>query len=95
MNEQPLLMYHRAGRGWAQRALLTLVGATVLVVGFFFITVALIAGSVLAIAIALRWWWIVRRLRAAHRAHGPLEAEYRVVDHDADRKSLDRSPGQR
>lgn len=82
MNGRPLLTYPSAGRGWVQRALLTLVGAAVLVLAFFFITIALIAGSLLAIGVALRWWWIVRRLRAAHRAAAPLEAEYTVLEHD-------------
>ncbi|HEY0336177.1 MAG TPA: hypothetical protein VGC70_02470 [Burkholderiales bacterium] len=88
INERPLLMGPRAGRNWAQRALWTLAGASVLVLAFLFITVALIAGSLLAIGIALRWWWIVRRLRAAHKAAAPLEAEYTVVPHDENRKII-------
>jgi hypothetical protein len=86
MNGRPLLAYQSSSRSWAQRALLTLVGAAVLVLAFFFITLALIAGSLLAIGIAVRWWWIVRRLRAADKAAAPLEAEYTVVHHDENRK---------
>jgi len=85
MNGRPLLTYQNAGRSWVQRALLTLVGAAVLVLAFFFITIALIAGCLLAIGIALRWWWIVRRLRAAQKGAAPLEAEY-TVEHDENRK---------
>ena len=36
----------------------------------------------LAVLIALRWWWITRRLRAALKAAAPLEGTYRVVDSD-------------
>jgi hypothetical protein len=82
MNGRPLLTYRHAGSSWVQRALLTLVGAAVLVLAFFFITIALVAGSLLAIGVALRWWWIVRRLRAAHSAAAPLEAEYTVLEHE-------------
>jgi hypothetical protein len=95
VNGRPLLTYPSAGRGWVQRALLTLSAAAVLVVGFFFITIALIAGSLLAIGIALRWWWIVRRLRAAHHAAAPLEAEYTVLEHDETKRSLADIPARR
>jgi hypothetical protein len=86
MNARPLLTYQSAGRSWVQRALLTLVGAAVLVLALFFITIALVAGGLLAIGVALRWWWIVRRLRAAQKAAAPLEAEYTVLEHDENRK---------
>ena len=62
-------------RSWLQQAALTVVGLTVIVVAFFFITVALIAGALLAIGIALRWWWVVRRLRKTSAKSGPLEGE--------------------
>ena len=67
-------------RSWLQQAALTVVGLTVIVVAFFFITVALIAGALLAIGIALRWWWVVRRLRKTSAKSGPLEGEYVVIE---------------
>ena len=67
-------------RSWLQQVALTVVGVAVVVVAFFFVTVALIAGALLAIGIALRWWWAVRRLRKASANSGPLEGEYVVVE---------------
>ena len=68
------------GRSWLQQAVLAIVGVAVIVVAFFFVTVALIAGALLAIGIALRWWWVVRRLRKASANSGPLEGEYVVIE---------------
>jgi hypothetical protein len=67
-------------RSWLQQVALTVVGVAVIVVAFFFVTVALIAGALLAIGIALRWWWVVRRLRKASANSGPLEGEYVVIE---------------
>ena len=67
-------------RSWLQQAALTVVGLTLIVVAFFFITVALIAGALLAIGIALRWWWVVRRLRKTSEKSGPLEGEFVVIE---------------
>ncbi|HUP93808.1 MAG TPA: hypothetical protein VM164_02790 [Burkholderiales bacterium] len=67
-------------RSWLQQAALTIVGVAVIVVAFFFVTVALIAGALLAIGIALRWWWVVRRLRKTSARSGPLEGEYVVIE---------------
>jgi hypothetical protein len=80
-NRPPLLQFAARSRSWSQRVLLTLLGAALVMFAFFFITVALIAGSVLAAGIALRWWWIVRRLRAAQKASAPLDGEYTVLEH--------------
>lgn len=65
--------------GWLQRVLLSVLGVLVLVTAFFFLTVALIAGAFLAVIIGVRWWWLVRRLRAREAASGPLEGHYTVV----------------
>ena len=56
------------------------VAAVFATLAFFFITVALVAGALLALVIAVRWWWAMRRIRAAREAAGPLEGEYTVVD---------------
>lgn len=64
---------------WLQRGLLALVGAAILVLGLFFLTVALVAGALIALALVARWWWLARRLRSA-RAQGTLEGEYEVVE---------------
>jgi hypothetical protein len=69
----------RGGPNWLARALLISAGAVLAAISIFFITIALIAGSVLAVVIALRWWWVTRRLRAARSAEAALEGEYTIV----------------
>ena len=68
--------------GWLQRALLAVAAAGIVLVGFFFLTVALVAGAILAGVIAVRWWWFVRKLKQRVRAQqgpAPLEGDYSVV----------------
>ena len=77
----------RSGSGalrWLRRTLYTVVGAALLVTSFFFIEFALIAGLLLALAIAVRIWWMTRALRSARNARVPLEGQYVVVDGNED-----------
>lgn len=74
-----LLSLESRGASWLQRALFTVLGAAVIVLAFFFLTIALVAGASLAIVIAVRFWWVLRRVRAAQHASAPLEGEYTVV----------------
>lgn len=71
---------------WPQRLLYALLGLVLLVLAFFFITVALVAGAFLALAVIARWWWLTRRLRREQRRRderqGVLEGEYRIVDRE-------------
>ena len=76
--QRRLSFEHRSGR-WLQRIALALTAATLAVIAFFFVTIALAAGALLAGVIAIRWWWLTRRLRAAHNAAAPIEGEYRVI----------------
>ena len=85
MNDRsvPPLLTHRGGSRVKRTAYAVLglcVAALFVTLAFFFITVAIVAGAVLALVIAVRWWWLMRRIRAAHKAAGPLEGEYTVVD---------------
>jgi membrane protein implicated in regulation of membrane protease activity len=87
MNEEPRrLTFQGGGSNWLQRVLVTSVlavlGAALLVLMVFFLTVALAAGAILAAIIALRLWWVGRRVRAQRRRDEPLEGEYRVVHRD-------------
>jgi hypothetical protein len=72
------------GKRWLQTAVLAVAGITLAFLAFFFIAVALVAGACLALGIAVRWWWLMRRLRAKAKATGPLEGEYAVIE-DAER----------
>ena len=76
-----LITSERGGANWLARAVLIASGAALAAIGLFFITIALVVGTVVVVAIGARWWWLTRRLRAAHRASAPLEAEYTVIEH--------------
>lgn len=76
----PLLASPAGIRGWLQRAGVALFAITVIVLGFFFLTIALVAGALLAAVIAIRFWWIMRKIRAAQQATAPLEGEYTIAE---------------
>jgi hypothetical protein len=78
----------RRRANWLTRAAFTLAGAAFALVCLFFVTVALVAGALLAVGIAARWWWLTRRNRALKRQTGPLEGEYRVIEGAAKDKEL-------
>ena len=66
--------------GWLQRALIAVVAISLAIVATFFLTVALIVGAFIALAIGLRFWWTLRKLRKQARASAALEGEYTVVE---------------
>jgi predicted lipid-binding transport protein (Tim44 family) len=76
----PLLASPAGIRGWLQRAGVALFAITVIVLGFFFLTIALVVGSLLAAVIAVRFWWMMRKIRSAQQANAPLEGEYTVTE---------------
>jgi hypothetical protein len=69
----------RPQAGLIERIIFFVLGLTVLVAAFFFISIALIAGAILAGVILLRFWWIKRKLRQT-REDSYVEGEYRVVE---------------
>lgn len=69
----------RPQTGLIGRIVFFVLGLFVLVAAFFFVGIALIAGTILTTAILLRWWWIRRKLRRAH-ADSYVEGEYQVVE---------------
>lgn len=75
-----MLGYQGRAGGWLQRILLALLGLVILIAGFFFLTVAIIAGAFLALAIGVRIWWTMRRLRRQAQANAALEGEFTVVE---------------
>jgi Flp pilus assembly protein TadB len=64
---------------WPQRILYALVGLVILVLGFFFLTVALVAGALIALVVIARWWWLTRKLRNAQQ-QDIFEGEYEVIE---------------
>jgi hypothetical protein len=74
-----LLEAPRRRTRWLQRAAIVAAGAIFVVSAFFFLAVAVVAGTILAIGVGVRIWWGLRRLRAQAKAAGPLEGEYTIV----------------
>ena len=78
-SREPLRLTFSGPRNWLGRVAVTLVGLTLAVVAFFFLTLALMAGAVLLGVFAVRWWWVLRRVRSEQAASAALEGEYIVV----------------
>ena len=81
----PLLTHDRSGTRVKRIAYAVLgfaIAAVFVTVAFFFLAVAAVAGALLALVIGVRLWWVMRRMRAARKAAGPLEGEYTVVKND-------------
>jgi uncharacterized membrane protein len=68
------------GSRWLQRALLAVAAMSFVLLALFFLTVAVIVGTFLAVAIGARLWWVLRKLRAQAKANEALEGEYIVVE---------------
>ena len=75
-----MLSYQGRTVGWMQRILLALLGLVIIIAGFFFLTVAIVAGAFLALAVGIRIWWTLRRLRKKAQANAALEGEFTVVE---------------
>lgn len=80
LKHSPLIPPLAQGRNWLHRTGLALVSVAVIVLGFFFLTIALVAVGLLAAFIALRIWWVMRKIRVAQSAAAPLEGEYTVTE---------------
>ncbi|HEX2828741.1 MAG TPA: hypothetical protein VHP37_20475 [Burkholderiales bacterium] len=75
-------MIVRSGGGWLARAAFALLGLAIAAVAFFAVTIALVIGVLVALVIGARWWWLMRRVRKAAAAQGPIEGEYTVVERE-------------
>jgi hypothetical protein len=73
-----------ARMNWLQRVLAFVLLASVAVLGFFFLAVALVTGAMLAAVVVLRWWWTRRKLRGA-AGTGIYEGEYAVIEQARER----------
>ena len=79
-SNNPRLSGFSGRSGWLQRALITIAAVSLAIVATLFLTVALIAGAFIALAIGVRWWWVLRKLRRQAKATEALEGEYSVVE---------------
>lgn len=75
--------------GFIARILITLTTVTLVILGFFFLTVALAVGAVVALVIGVRFWWTLRKLKRMQgdvqhtlRTGGDtvVDGEYRVIE---------------
>jgi hypothetical protein len=90
-DDQRLLGVRARARGsWLQRVLLGVAAISLALVAFFFLTIALIAGALLALAIGARWWWVLRKLRRQAKASEALEGEYTVLERVDTSRHLER-----
>jgi hypothetical protein len=78
--DNPRLSGSSARGTWVQRALIGVVAVSLAIVATVFLTVALIAGAFIALAIGVRFWWTLRKLRKQAQASAALEGEYIVVE---------------
>jgi len=83
-------IFTNESRSWPERILLGIVAVAIVVLGFFFLTVALVAGAIVAAVVLARLWWVTRKMRAARR-DGTIDGEYVVVE----REVLEHRPGAR
>lgn len=75
---------------WLGKLAYAVVAAALFVLAFFFLTVALVAGAIVALVLLGRFWWLSRKLRRA-REESALEGEFTVVER---RESVRRIDGQ-
>ena len=88
-NDQHILLLSSSqsrGTRWLQRVLLGIAAASFVAIAVFFLTVAIIIGTFVALAIGARLWWLSRKLRAQAKATEALEGEYVVVERERSRE---------
>ena len=88
--DDPRLPGWSARGTWVQRALIGVVAISLAIVATVFLTVALIAGAFIALAIGVRFWWTLRKLRKQAQASAALEGEYTVVDRSDTAERIER-----
>jgi predicted lipid-binding transport protein (Tim44 family) len=87
--------------GWIARILITLTTVALVIVGFFFLTVALVVGALIALVIGVRLWWLIRKIKRAQPdstftsgASGEqvVDGEYQVVERESSAQQLPPAP---
>ena len=79
---------------WPARVLYGLVLAALLVIGFFFLTVALVAGALVALVVLARLWWLTRKASRT-RTDDSIEGEFAVVEEREAVRRIDHAPPRR
>ena len=70
--------------GWITRIFVALVTTALVILGFFFLTIALIAGAIVAAVFGVRLWWTLLKLKRAQAngAQAPVDGNVTVVEGD-------------
>ena len=89
-NDPRLLMGQSRATRWLQRALLAALALGLAITAIFFLMFAIVAGAVLALVIGVRFWWVMRKLRAHAKATEALEGEYTVIERARTPERLER-----
>jgi hypothetical protein len=78
--------------GWISRIAAGLFTIAVLILGFFFLSVALAAGAIVAVVFGARLWWTLRKLKRMQTAAGSdtgdaganvVEGDYQIIEHES------------
>jgi type IV secretory pathway VirB3-like protein len=86
----PTVHINLRNRSLPERIVYGVLLAAVLVLGFFFLVAALIAGAILALLALARFWWVKRRLKQAADQEF-ITTEYSVIE----RERLESPPEER
>ena len=89
-NDTRMLTGQSRGTRWLQRGLLAVLAVGLAITAVFFLVFALIAGTALALVIGIRFWWVMRKLRAHAKATEALEGEYTVIERARTAERLER-----
>ena len=77
----PTVHINLRSRSLLERMVYGTLFAGVLVLGFFFLVAALIAGAIVALLVLARFWWVKRRLRQAVDEEF-ITTEYSVIERE-------------
>jgi predicted lipid-binding transport protein (Tim44 family) len=87
------------------RLLAALATAALVMLGFFFLTIALAIGAAVALVIGVRLWWTLRKLKKMQAEAGPISAtrdsgnpvidgDFQVVERENNNPRLPQEPRQ-
>jgi hypothetical protein len=74
---------------WISRILVALITTVLVILGFFFFTVALVAGAIVAAVFGARLWWTLRKLKRAQAEANDVndatvvDGDYRIIEHES------------